>query len=257
MKVVFHDNFLQTYVRDPAASAGRLDHALAGVKKRYPLVTPRPCSDDDVLIVHTRNHLEDVKMEEHVYSMALLAAGATIKASELAMEGEFSFALCRPPGHHASPNHCWGFCYFNNVAIAVQKLIQDERIGSALIIDYDLHFGDGTSNIFTNNSKVEYRHINGANRASFIKNLEECLDSISADLVAVSAGYDRHQADWGHLLATEDYETMGAMLGAYALKNCNGRLFAALEGGYNSKSLGDSVVAFLEGLESSKLSKLE
>ncbi len=252
MKVVFHDNFVATYTRDPAAAVGRLDYALEEVKKRYPLVTPKPCIDEDVLLVHNLNLLEDVKMEEYVYKMALLAAGATIEASNIAMEGEFSFALCRPPGHHASPGHCWGFCYFNNVAIAVQKLLYEERIDKALIIDFDLHFGDGTSNIFASEPKVDYWHVKGRNRSDFVKNLEDYLQSASADLIAVSAGFDRHQADWGHMLATEDYQAMGELLGIFAKRNCQGRLFAALEGGYNHTSLGNGIVAFLEGLESSK-----
>ncbi len=252
MKVVFHDNFVATYTRDPAAAVGRLDHSLEEVRKRYPLVTPEPCIDEDVLLVHNLNLLEDVKMEEYVYKMALLAAGATIEASNIAMEGEFSFALCRPPGHHASPGHCWGFCYFNNVAIAVQKLLYEEKIDSALIIDFDLHFGDGTSNIFASEPKVDYWHVKGGNRFDFVKNLEKYLQTASADIVAVSAGFDRHQADWGHMLATEDYGTMGELLGDFAVKNCQGRLFAALEGGYNHTSLGNGIAAFLEGLESSK-----
>ncbi|PKM83848.1 MAG: acetylpolyamine aminohydrolase [Firmicutes bacterium HGW-Firmicutes-13] len=184
--------------------------------------------------------------------MALLAAGATLKAAEIAMTGEFAFALCRPPGHHASPGSCWGFCYFNNAAIAVQKLLFEEKINSALIIDFDLHFGDGTSNIFYGNPKVNYRHVQGGNRISFIEDLEKYLDNASADIVAVSAGFDRHQMDWGHMLSTEDYHTMGNLLGSFARKNCEGRLFAALEGGYNPISLGDAVSGFLDGLQNSK-----
>lgn len=249
MKIVFHDKFLQKYVGDPAASTGRLDHAVKGVKKYYSLVTPEPCIDKDILLVHTPHHLEDVKIEPQVYKMALLAAGAAVKASEIAMTGEFAFALCRPPGHHASPGSCWGFCYFNNVAIAVQKLLVEEKIKSALIVDFDLHFGDGTNNIFFGNPNVNYFHVSGANAKSFIENLKNCIDNASTDIVAVSAGYDRHQMDWGHMLSTEDYRTMGKILGSYARGNTEGRLFASLEGGYNPISLGDSILSFLDGLE--------
>ncbi|MDO9573631.1 MAG: histone deacetylase family protein [Candidatus Contubernalis sp.] len=253
MKVVFHDKFLATYTRDPAASHGRLDPALEAVKEHHTLITPQPCLDDEVLLVHTLQHLEDVKYEEYVYKTALLAAGATINASEIAMEGDYSFALCRPPGHHASPDSCWGFCYFNNIAIAVQKLLAEGKINSALIIDFDLHFGDGTSNTFAENENVEYYHVKGENRSSFVDNLQIYLDKASpADIVAVSAGFDRHYSDWGHMLYTEDYHTIGFMLGNYARINCQGRLFAALEGGYNPGSLGDGIMAFLRGLEDSK-----
>lgn len=252
MKVVFHNRFLEPYTRDPAASHGRLDHALAGVKEHHTLVTPQPCLDEEVLLVHTLDHLEDVKYEEEVYKMALLAAGAAIEASEIAMEGEPSFALCRPPGHHASPGSCWGFCYFNNIAIAVQRLLAEEKIDSALIIDFDLHFGDGTSNTFSGNDNVDFYHIKGENRTTFVDNLQVYLDKSNADIVAVSAGFDRHYSDWGHMLYTEDYHTMGFMLGNFARANCQGRLFAALEGGYNPTSLGDGILAFLRGLEDSR-----
>jgi acetoin utilization deacetylase AcuC-like enzyme len=250
MKVVFHESFLETYTGDPAASRGRLNHALALVQEKYPVVQPRPCAEEDVLLVHSGFHLESVRREETVFPMALLAAGATIKASELAWNGEAAFALCRPPGHHASPDSCWGFCYFNNVAIAVQKMLQQERAEKALIIDFDLHYGDGTDNSFAGNPAVIYRHLTGRDNVSFVKGLENFLRDIETDLVAVSAGFDRHVKDWGGLLTTEDYGAMGAILGAFAREKCQGRLFAALEGGYNSFSLGESLVAFLDGIAS-------
>lgn len=249
MKVVFHENFRQTYTRDPAASPGRLDHALELVQKNgYDIVQPSPCSEEDVLLVHTPFHLESVRRDGMVYSMALLAAGAAIKASDLAMEGKPAFALCRPPGHHASPDSCWGFCYFNNIAIAVQRLLQQESVKRAVIIDFDLHFGDGTSNALGRNQAVSFWHVKGRNSIDFVENLEQYLQGISADIVAVSAGFDRHVKDWGGMLTTEDYGTMGRILGSFAGKECRGRIFAALEGGYNHRSLGDSVAAFLEGV---------
>ena len=209
MKIVFHESFLETYTGDPAASPGRLDHALALVREVYPLVKPQPCTEEDVLLVHSRYHLESVRRDESVFPMALLAAGAAIKASELAWGGEAAFALCRPPGHHASPDSCWGFCYFNNVAIAVQKMLQQGKVEKALIIDFDLHYGDGTANTFAGNPAVVYRHVTGRDSASFVNDLETFLDGVGkADLLAVSAGFDRHQKDWGGLLSTKDYESM-------------------------------------------------
>ena len=149
MKVFFDEKFLQTYTSDPAASPGRLDYAFSEVKKRYSLVAPRPCSEEDVRLVHTAYHFEYTRRDEKVYPMAILAAGAAIGAAETALNGEAAFALCRPPGHHASPDSAWGFCYFNNVAIAVSKLLSEKRIKKALIIDFDLHYGDGTANTFS------------------------------------------------------------------------------------------------------------
>lgn len=248
MKVVFHESFLETYIGDPAASRGRLDHALSLVQEKYPLLQPLPCAEEDVLLVHSRSHLENVRREGAVFPMALLASGATIKAAELAWGGETAFALCRPPGHHASPDSCWGFCYFNNVAIAVQKLLQQGKIKKALIVDFDLHYGDGTSNIFAANPAVAYWHVRGQERISFVQNLKGYLEDVQTDLVAVSAGFDRHKQDWGGMLTTADYGALGTILGDYAREECQGRLFAALEGGYNSRSLGESVLAFLDGL---------
>jgi acetoin utilization deacetylase AcuC-like enzyme len=248
MKVVFHDLFLNIYAGDPAATPHRLDHSLALVKGKYPLIEPSPCSDEDVLLVHLPTHLQHVKKDEDVYRMALLAAGSTIKASEMAMAGKNAFALCRPPGHHAGPNRCWGFCYFNNVAIAVQRLLEQGEIKRALIVDFDLHFGDGTDNIFAGKHNVDYYHISGEDNITFINNLKEYLQDAEADLVAVSAGFDRHRQDWGRMLSTEDYGTIGEILGSFAREKCSGRLFAALEGGYNSRSLGEAIIAFLDGL---------
>lgn len=250
MKIVFHDSFRETYTSDPAASPGRLDHAIELLEGKYPMVTPSPCSEDDVLLVHSPGHLEHVRMDTPVYRMALLAAGAAIKSSELSMAGHPSFALCRPPGHHASPSSCWGFCYFNNIAIAVEKLLREQRIKKVLVIDFDLHFGDGTSNIFTGNPHVSFWHVKGSNSTSFVENLESYLKKSEADMVAVSAGFDRHVNDWGGMLHTEDYGAMGSLLGSFAREKCQGRIFAALEGGYNARSLGASVLAFCDGVAS-------
>ncbi len=247
---MFHELFRETYTSDPAASPGRLDHALNLLQGKYPFVTPFPCSEEDVLRVHTPGHLEHVRMDSPVYRMALLAAGAAIKSSALALAGRASFALCRPPGHHASPSSCWGFCYFNNVAIALEKLLYEKSVKKALIIDFDLHFGDGTSNIFTGNPAVSFWHVKGANSSSFVSNLDSYLQKAEADIVAVSAGFDRHVNDWGGMLHTKDYGSMGELLGAFAKEKCRGRLFAVLEGGYNARSLGDSVLAFCDGAAS-------
>lgn len=248
MRVVFHESFLKTYTSDPAAGPGRLDYALDLVKKSYPLIEPHPCSKEDVLLVHSLYHLESVQRDGEVFPMALLAAGAAVQASQFGMEGEPAFALCRPPGHHASPDSCWGFCYFNNIAIAVQKLFKEDKIKKALIVDFDLHFGDGTSNIFKGDPRVSYFHVEGRDNRSFVGNLEKHLESCSCDLVAVSAGFDRHVHDWGRLLDTENYGEIGALLGAFSREKCRGRLFAALEGGYNPRSLGESLLAFLNGI---------
>ena len=250
MKVIFHDDFLQSYTMDPAAEYGRLDPALALAQERYSLITPHPCTEEDLMLVHSANHISHVRMDNSVYPVALLAVGATIEASRLAMEGKPAFALCRPPGHHASPNSCWGFCYFNNVAVAVKRLLERGEVKKVLIVDYDLHFGDGTANTFMGDPAVTYLHPEGPNRLALLSHLKGFLQDEQADIVAVSAGFDRHIQDWGGLLTTEDYGEIGRILGKFARERCKGRIFAALEGGYNARSLGDAFAAFCAGVSS-------
>lgn len=251
MKIVFHPDFLPSYIYDPAASAGRLDYALRELQQRYPVVIPEPCLEEDVLRVHSLNHINYVKSYHELYPIALLAAGSSIQAAQIALQGEFSFALCRPPGHHASPTSCWGFCYFNNIAIAVQSLIHNKFIENALIIDFDLHFGDGTSNFYSLIPQVDYYFIRGTSPPAFIKNLTTFLEGKKTDIIAVSAGFDRHHNDWGRCLKNEDYYHIGELLGAFAQKHARGRLFSILEGGYNPQALGEGIISFLGGLESS------
>ena len=249
MKIVFHEDFLKSYTGDPAAAYGRLDQALTRAKELYPLIAPSPCPQEELQRVHTPTHITHVRSNRSVYPVALLAAGAAVEASRLAMAGEPAFALCRPPGHHASPGSCWGFCYFNNVAVAVQGLLAREEVGKVLIVDFDLHYGDGTANIFAGEPAVTYLHVQGPNRGAFLGHLQGFLQDEQADIVAVSAGFDRHAQDWGGLLTTRDYGEIGRILGNFARKHCDGRIFAALEGGYNPSSLGESVAAFCQGVE--------
>jgi len=182
--------------------------------------------------------------------MALLAVGGAIKASEFAIEGEPAFALIRPPGHHAGRSSSWGFCYFNNIAISIEKLRMRGRIKKAVIVDIDLHYGDGTANIFSAIPEVVYLHINGRWREDFLRLLRQRLDTVErCDIFAVSAGFDTHEEDWGRILATEDYKTIGEIIKEYAEKLAGGRRYAVLEGGYNISTLGRNVKSFLEGFK--------
>ncbi len=249
MKVVFHERYKEVYASDPAAAYGRMESIVKELKGRYVFVEPAPASEDDLQLVHHLEHIERVKQRGPLYEAALLAAGGAILASELAMEGESAFGLIRPPGHHASPGSSWGFCWFNNVAIAVEKLRAAGRIKKAIVVDFDLHYGDGTANIFARVPEVAYHHVEGYTRQVFLDDLKEFLEARQdCDLVAVSAGFDRHERDWGGLLKTEDYETIGRILRDYAARTCRGRVFAVLEGGYNHDVLGENVRAFLDGL---------
>lgn len=250
MKVVYHERYREVYASDPAAESGRMESIYSELRGHFDFVAPEPASEEDVLLVHGQRHVENVKAHPLTHEIALLAVGGAIKASEIAVEGEPAFGLIRPPGHHASRDSCWGFCYFNNVAISIERLRQRSEIRKALIVDIDLHFGDGTANIFARRSDIAYFHVNGVNREDYLNNLSGFLEAKRGyNIIAVSAGFDRHQQDWGGLLTTSDYFTIGRMIKEYALKECDGRRYAVLEGGYNHLVLGRNVKAFLQSME--------
>lgn len=242
MKIVFHPDFYKVYASDPAAEAGRME-AIVKELSDYEFVQPERAKEEDVLLVHTREHYEFVKSDEEVFDIAMLAVGGAILASEIAFS-EPAFALIRPPGHHASPDSAWGFCYFNNVAIAVKKMILEKKVRKAVIVDFDLHFGDGTANTFRNDKNVRYHHMIGRN----IEGIESFLRNSEFEVVAVSAGFDRHKDDWGGLLETEDYTEIGKII-AEVCEEKDAKRFAVLEGGYNHRVLGKNVRAFIKGFE--------
>ncbi len=249
MKVIFHNRYFEVYTHDPAAAAGRMEAIVNVLKGKFEFVEPEPASERDLERVHGRQHIQSVKKDPLVYEVGLLAAGGAILAAEMAFEGQPSFGLIRPPGHHASPHSCWGFCYFNNVAIAIKKLISEEKVKRALILDFDLHYGDGTANTFGKSNEASYFHPEGTNRQAFLNEVEKALQSRSPfDVIAVSAGFDRHEEDWGGLLTTGDYLTIGKWVKEQSLIRCQGRRFGVLEGGYNHSVLGKNVKSFLQGL---------
>lgn len=244
MKIVFHELFREVYDYDPAAAAGRMDCIVDEIGGLYEFLEPQPAAPDDLLLAHSLSHLRWVESQGLLYEVAVLSAGAAIKAAQTAAGGTPAFALNRPPGHHAGRDSCWGFCWFNNVAVAVEKIRQEGKAGKVLIVDTDLHFGDGTENIFRENPEVFYYHVYN------LKGLEQFLGMhTDCDLIAVSAGFDKHKQDWGMIYSTEDFKTMGRMISSHARNLCGGRFFAVLEGGYNHQILGKNVKAMLEGFE--------
>ncbi|HOJ14653.1 MAG TPA: histone deacetylase family protein [Deltaproteobacteria bacterium] len=246
MKVVFHEDFYRHYTSDPAAEPGRLEAVMEAIAGRVELIEPEPAALEDIQAVHTEAHIQHIK-RIGLHEIASLAAGGAIKAAVTGME-EPCFALIRPPGHHASANTAWGFCFYNNMAVAIERLRREGKIERAHILDFDLHFGDGTVNILGRKGYVTIHNPESHERASYLKEVEERLAVAEADVFAVSAGFDNHEQDWGGLLATDDYRVMGAMVREAALKRGAG-LFAILEGGYNHRVLGSNVLALIEGME--------
>ncbi len=247
MKVIFHRDFYDVYARDPAAQERRLEAVMKVIEPHVTIVEAVPASEEQIAAVHTASHIEWVKRQD-VYDIAALAAGGAIQAADLGMT-EPCFALIRPPGHHASPGSAWGFCYFSNMAISIKHLLRKGAIGRAHVLDFDLHFGDGTENALAGIPNVTIHNPGGHDRESYLKEVGDALDRCQADVIGISAGFDNHEDDWGGVMATEDYREMGRMARDAAAKRGAG-CFALLEGGYNHDVLGHNALALIKGLSS-------
>jgi acetoin utilization deacetylase AcuC-like enzyme len=253
-----------------------------------------PATQEQLLRVHAPGHVEHVRrfaeagggrievdtvVSPESYKVALSAAGAGIAAVDAVIEGAERRALClvRPPGHHARPGHPMGFCLFNNVAVAAQHALDRHRLDRILVVDWDVHHGNGTQEIFYTSARVFYLSIHrwpfypgtgavhetgagdglgytlnvpvtfGTSREDYLKRfqaaLEQAAEKCRPQLVLLSAGFDAHARDpIGSLeLETEDFEplTRGPM--AVADEYADGRLVSMLEGGYDLEALADSV----------------
>lgn len=234
-------------------------------------------------LVHTDFHIKRIKdacqnqetlAEIHLcaesYQAAIQAVGLTIKASETN-----NFAVVRPPGHHADREKASGFCLFNNIAIASQKLVNQGK--KVFIFDFDGHHGDGTQSIFYNSDKVFYFSLHqmntfpytglpteigagdgkdftlnftvlpGSNDAVFLKILEKVIIAarkFQPDVVAVSAGFDGFMED--KILNLKFTEKAYYECGLRLRRNFS-NVFAVLEGGYHSK-VKDCIEAFINGV---------
>jgi acetoin utilization deacetylase AcuC-like enzyme len=246
MKVITHSDFLQTYVREPAAAPGRIESILSAIRDEVVFEEAFPAGKDNILAVHTQSHVRSVT-SMGLYNISALAAGAAMQAAAAGMKAP-TFGLIRPPGHHASSDSCWGFCYFNNMAIAIEHLRSAGLIKKAHVLDFDLHYGDGTVNILGSRGYVSIHNPDHANRRDYLDEVASRLDSIRVDVIAVSAGFDNHVDDWGKTLHTEDYREMGRMVNA-ACRQMGAGSFALLEGGYNHDVLGTNVLEFLRGMQ--------
>ena len=157
MKVIFHDDFFQVYTSDPAAAAGRMESVLEVIRPHVELIEGQPASETQVAFVHETAHIDYVR-RKGLLPIAALAAGSAIQTATIGLS-EPCFGLIRPPGHHASSGSCWGFCYFNNMAVALETLRRQNKIETAYVLDFDLHFGDGTVNILGDRDYVTVYNI--------------------------------------------------------------------------------------------------
>ncbi len=246
MKIIFHEDFYQVYTHDPAAASGRIEAIVETIRDKHPFVDAIPASEAQIAAVHTKFHIDEVK-RMGLYDIAALAAGGTLQAARVGLE-EPSFALVRPPGHHASADSAWGFCYFNNIAVAIRNLKREGEIKTAFILDIDLHFGDGTVNILGASGYADVFNPMAGEAGEYLGSIERALAKKEVDVIGVSAGFDNAKEDWGGLLSRNDYAEIGRMV-REAARRCGAGYFAVLEGGYNHQVLGGNAAALLEGME--------
>lgn len=284
---------------------GRLEKT--GLLRKCRSGTYRPLGEDAVTQVHAPGQLQAIKqLAEHggghidadtvvspdSFRVALAAAGACVAAVDAVLKGPERTALClvRPPGHHATQAVSMGFCLFNNIALAVHHAKTTHHLNRLLIIDWDVHHGNGTQDIFYEDPQVMFFSIHryghgfypgtGAENDSgrgkgagytlnapirygtprkeyhvrFTRALEKAADKIKPELVLVSAGFDAHTLDpIGSLgLETEDFAVLTRQVLAVANTHAQGRLVSCLEGGYHLQALAESVPAHLEELLAAK-----
>ena len=245
MQIIYSHDFYPVYTADPAAAAGRIEAVMNTLPAGTQLVEAEPATKAQLELAHTLGHIEFGR-REGLYDIAALAAGGAIQAARLGIEMP-AFGAIRPPGHHASGDSCWGFCYFNNMAVALLTLKDEGLIETATILDFDLHYGDGNVNILEHRNWVTICNPASHTRDNYLKEVETFLEAHPADIIGISAGFDHHRDDWGGLLHTQDYNAMGRMVINTARKN-NGGCFAILEGGYNHDVIGQNAAALIDGL---------
>jgi acetoin utilization deacetylase AcuC-like enzyme len=274
----------------------------AGLADTLPRIASRYATGEELRRVHTSHYLElarhqiteglpelstgDTQVCEASWDAALRAAGLAVSAVDAVAMGRLANAFCvvRPPGHHATADRGMGFCIFNNVAVAARHAQAAHGIGKVLIVDWDVHHGNGTQDIFYADGTVLFFSTHqwplypgtgrrgergtgagvgltincplpeGAARAEVLgamrEELEPAADAFKPELVLISAGFDSRAGDplGGFLLRDADFAEMTRLVMGIAARHAGGRLVSLLEGGYNLGGLGAAVAAHVGAL---------
>jgi len=265
-----------------------------GLLEKMAAIEPVPAERRWLTAVHSAQHVDRVKSNseqgigfvdapasKQSYQVAVEAVGGILATIDAVMAGKIRNAFCavRPPGHHACKEKAMGFCLFNNVAIAARYIQQQHKLKKVLIVDWDVHHGNGTQELFYDDPTVFYFGVHrypfypgtgsaeekgagpglgftlnvplpaGAGDEEFLKAIDEVLKPAALkfhpDFVLVSAGFDAHRDDplGGMKVSADGYAEMTRTVEAIARECCQGRLVSVLEGGYGLEGLADSVEA--------------
>lgn len=264
-------------------------------------VIPRPANEEELGYIHTREHIKkiaatagkslvsldpDTQTSPRSFEAALLAAGGCLSLIDALLSDKIDngFALIRPPGHHAEANRAMGFCLFNNIAVAAEYARKRYGLGKVLIVDWDLHHGNGTQRSFWEEDHILYFSTHqypyypgtgglgevgspsargytincplssGYQDEDFAQIFERILVPVGRqfqpDLILVSAGFDTYYEDpLGAMLVTpKGYARMTRILMQLAEECCAGRIVVVLEGGYHLGGLTLSVMSVIKEL---------
>jgi acetoin utilization deacetylase AcuC-like enzyme len=274
-------------------------------KRAWRMIEPRPATEEELCRVHERSYVDFVKATAGrewtfldpdtgacalTYETALLAAGGVLAAADAVLDGRVrnAFALVRPPGHHAEPARAMGFCFFNNVAVAAAHLLAARGLQRVLVVDFDVHHGNGTQAAFYERDDVLYVSTHqvpfypGSGRASetgagrgrgytlnipllagkgdgdFLFIFRELLAPVAAryrpEFILVSAGFDIAVEDplGGMEVTAEGFGDLAAELVKMADESAGGKVAFVLEGGYSLQALGAGVGEVLRRLGGEK-----